>query len=454
MNKLNLQKGGETTMKKRTVQRLLAAALTLTMLGGCLGGCGKKENKEGEDGKITITVQTWNPGEGEMMDQIIAEFEKENPDIKINNVYLPYSDHMEKLKIDLASGQAADIYGMQTGAPLKEFRDFEMDLTDYADKTWGDGWEEQYLDFCNDQLDEDGKYYAMPLGMSYAGFAWADVNFLKKYGLEVPGSLDELKKCAEVLRQNNEFPLAIGAKEAWINIDTWMSIANDINAEKLYSAIEGETSFTDEELVQSFQIWQSLFQDGVFQDGALGVSVYNDIADMFREEGSIAMELDGSWVCGEYLNPDPDRQKIFNSEDSDHRAFLIDWNNDGKTCPVTATVDVSLCINKNSRHPDEAWKFIDFMLNEGQDIMINDYLGFFPVKKDMELEVKGMSENGMSNLEFIQKEANDNIAGYREMAYPELKQAIGDNLATLALGDITPEKAAEAVEAASKSQER
>ncbi len=34
----------------------------------------KKENKEGEDGKITITVQTWNPGEGEMMDQIIAEF--------------------------------------------------------------------------------------------------------------------------------------------------------------------------------------------------------------------------------------------------------------------------------------------------------------------------------------------------------------------------------------------
>ncbi len=34
-------------MKKRTVQRLLAAALTLTMLGGCLGGCGKRRIRKG-----------------------------------------------------------------------------------------------------------------------------------------------------------------------------------------------------------------------------------------------------------------------------------------------------------------------------------------------------------------------------------------------------------------------
>lgn len=169
-----------------------------------------------------------------------------------------------------------------------------MDLTSYADESWGSGWQDQFSDFCMDLLGEDGKYYGMPLGLTYAGFAWADVNTLKKYDLQVPSSLKDLTNVSKVLRENKEYPLAIGAKDAWINIDTWMSIANDINAKKLYSAIEGETPFTDAELVEAFNIWQSLFKDGIFQDGALGVNMYVDTTDLFQKEGSIPMILNGS----------------------------------------------------------------------------------------------------------------------------------------------------------------
>lgn len=68
--------------------------------------CGEEEGKTegGKDGKTTITFQTWNPGEGAAIDEVIAAFEEKNPDIKINHVYMPYSDHMQKLKVDLASG--------------------------------------------------------------------------------------------------------------------------------------------------------------------------------------------------------------------------------------------------------------------------------------------------------------------------------------------------------------
>lgn len=454
-------------MRQKVMSLVVAVGLSAALiLSGCGGnsGSGKTSSSagatddQGDKGSskepVTITFQTWNPGEGDAIHEIIAKFEKENPDIKVNFVYMPYTDHVEKLKVDLASGQAADVYGMQTGAAIKEFRDFEMDLTPYASESWGDDWEKEYLDFCTQLLNEDGKYYGLPLGLTYAGFVWADNTMMEKYNLDIPASLDELKSCTKVLRENGEFPLTIGAKDAWINIDTWMSIANDIDSEKLYSAIEGKTAFTDDDLVESLKIWQSLFTEGVVQDGAVGVGVYNDTSDMFQKEGSIPMMLNGSWTASTYMSTDPDEIKTFNGENSDHKVFLIDWNNDGKVAPITASVDVCLCMNKNTEHPKEAWKFIDFMLHEGQDTLINKYLQYCPSRSDLEVNVEGISENGSEAFDYIVEQAATNTAGYREMVYPELKQVISDNLTALALEDVTPAQAAKAMETASQAQQR
>ena len=46
------------------------------------------------------------------------------------------------------------------------------------------------------------------------------------------------------------------------------------------------------------------------------------------------------------------------------------------------------------------------------------------------------------------------MSGYREMAYAELKETISNELTELALGDVTPEEAADTIEAASQAQER
>ncbi len=413
-----------------------------------------EDSSSGSSEPVTIKFQTWNPGDGASWDELQADFEAKNPDIKIDYVYMPYSDHIEKLKVDLASGQAADVFGMQTGATIKEFRDFEMDLTSKAEESWGSDWQSGYLDFCMKLLNEDGHFYGLPLGLTYAGFAWADVNMLSKYGLSVPKSLDDLVKVSKTLRDNGQYPLAIGAKDAWINIDTWMNIANDINSEKLYSAIEGKTSFEDPDLVKSFEIWQSLFTNGVFQDGAFGVNMYSDTTDLFQKEGSIPMLLNGSWAGGVYVSGDPDEAKVFNGDGANHDVFLIDWNNDGKPAPATASVDVSLCINKDTKNADAAWRFLDYMLHDGQDILVNKYFTYCPSRTDLKLNVEGMSQDGLDNLTYICDQAENNLGGYREMAYPELKQKISDTLTALALDSTKPEEAAKDVEAASKAQAR
>ena len=403
---------------------------------------------EGDSGEKTVVkFQTWNPGTEEYVGEMIDKFEEEHPDIEVQHIYMPYTDHVEKLKVDLSAGDAADVFGVQTGAMYKEFRDFEEDLTPYLVKEYGDDWASNYNEYAMSLLKgDDGEYYAVPLGLSYAGYVWANMKYFDKYDLELPTNYDELKAVCQTFRDNGEYPLVIGAKDSWINIDTWMNIAADINTEKLYSAIEGETPFTDEDLVQSFQIWQNCFTDGVFQDGALGVGMYTDSTDMYQKEGSVPMILNGSWSLGAYMDSDEQSQEVYNGEGANHKIFLMDWNNDGKIAPVEEAVDVSLAINNQSKVKDAAWTFADFL--------INGHLQYMPARNDMELNVEGLNENGAENLEYCVEQGKDNVGGYREMAYAELKETIINELTELALGDVTPEEAAETIEAASQAQER
>ena len=411
---------------------------------------------EGDSGEKTVVkFQTWNPGDEEYTHAMLEKFEEEHPDIQIDYTFMPYTDHVEKLKVDLSAGDAADVYGVQTGAMYKEFRDFEEDLTPYMAEKYGDDWTSNFNEYAMSLLQgDDGEYYAVPLGLSYAGYVWANMKYFDKYGLELPTNYDELKEVCKTFRDNGEYPLVIGAKDSWINIDTWMNIAADINTEKLYSAIEGEIPFTDEDLVQSFQIWQNCFTDGVFQDGALGVGMYTDSTDMYQKEGSIPMILNGSWALGAYMDSDEQSQEVYNSEGANHKIFLMDWNNDGKIAPVEEAVDVSLAINNQSKVKDAAWTFVDWMIHEGADTLVNGQLQYMPARNDMELNVEGLNENGTENLEYCVEQGKNNVGGYREMAYAELKETISNELTELALGDVTPEEAAETIEAASQAQER
>ena len=437
-------------MKKKMVCILMAGVMTSLVPSQMAFA---EDSDSGE--KTVVKFQTWNPGEEEYTHEMISKFEEEHPDIEIDYTFMPYTDHVEKLKVDLSAGDAADVYGVQTGAMYKEFRDFEEDLTPYLKEKYGDDWASNYNEYAMSLLKgEDGEYYAVPLGLSYAGYVWANMKYFDKYDLELPTNYDELKEVCQTFRDNGEYPLVIGAKDSWINIDTWMNIAADINKDKLYSAIEGETPFTDEDLVQSFQIWQNCFTDGIFQDGALGVGMYTDSTDMYQKEGSVPMILNGSWALGAYMDSDEQSQEVYNSEGAAHKVFLMDWNNDGKTAPVEEAVDVSLAINNQSEVKEAAWIFVDWMIHEGADFLINGHLQYMPARNDIKLNVEGLNENGTENLEYCVEQGKDNVGGYREMAYAELKETISNELTELALGDITPEEAAETIEAASQTQER
>jgi ABC-type glycerol-3-phosphate transport system substrate-binding protein len=428
---------------------IVAAFLVFLLPLGSVYSGGAKQTEAG--GKTVITYQTWHPGP-ERIVQLEAAFEKANPDLDIEFVYVPFSDHYPKMKIDLSSGEGADVLGLEVGSPLAEFSNFLTDLTPYAEKEWGNKWPGILNSFANGQVVNNGRYSSIPLMVNYAGTLWVDRKWLAKYSLEVPKSLNDLRNAARVLRSHGDYPVAIGAKDDWINIDTWMNIANDISSQKLYSAIAGRTPFTDPALVESFKIWQQLFTEGIVQDGALGVNMYSDTTTLFETEGSIPMIFNGSWTIGAYTTPNEDVNRVFNGGAHDMVATRIDWNNDGKPAPIQASVAMVLSINKNSKIPDTAWRFIRFMLYEGQDLMVNA-LENFTSRSDFTF-TGTLSPAAAVNYHAFDEWGQNNVGGYRQNPYPELNLAIADNLKALALNQITPERAAALIETVSRSAKR
>ncbi len=425
---------------------ILAMIICLTTLSGC-------EPKE-QDGKTIITFQTWNPadyGPDSPIYKIIDSFEKENPDIEVKYVFTRSDAYQEHMRVELIGGNGPDVYGISTGSAFDTFRIFEEDLTPFCEREWGENWQDKFLDSCLDRVsDSKGKIYGLPLGQTYAGYMWADVNMLRQYGCEVPTTYQEMKKTCQTLRENGQMPLAIGAKDSWMNLDMWMSIAADCDRDALYDAIEGKASFESEPIIESFKIWQDCFTSGVFQDNAVKMPIYDTVNDMFQREGSIPMITNGSWAMNMYTVSDEKTRAVFDKEGADHDAFLIDWNDDGKVAPVTANPDVVLCMNPESTQKEAAFRFMDYLVNEGQDLLVNQYLEYMPSRADLELSVQGLGSDGKKNLDVIVENGKNNVAGSRGIKYEDLSLAVCDALKELATGKITPEEAAGQIERVSE----
>lgn len=431
---------------KRSVLYFLFLAFCL----GLLSGCGAKV----QEGKTTITFQTWNPadyGPDSPIYQIIDSFEKENPDIHVEYVFTKSVAYQEHMRVELIDGDGPDIYGISTGSAFDTFRIFEEDLTPFCEREWGEDWKEKFLDSCLDSVSgADGRIYGLPLGQTYAGYMWADVDMLKHYGCEVPTDYQDMKKTCQTLRENGQMPLAIGAKDSWMNLDMWMSIAADCDKDALYDAIEGKVSFESEPIIESFRIWQDCFVSGVFQDKAVKMPIYDTINDMFQRDGKIPMITNGSWAMNMYTLSDERTRGVVDREGADHDVFLIDWNSDGKIAPVTANPDVVLCMNPESTQKEAAFRFMDYLVNEGQDLLVNQYLEYMPSRADMELNVLRLSEDGQKNLNVIIENGKNNVAGPRGIKYEDLSLAVCNELKELAIGIITPEEAASQIERVSK----
>ncbi len=191
-------------MKKFRLFLLLLFVGVLSLVG-CTSDSGGQES---EDDKTEITYYSFSatPNYEDVLDDMVAAFEEENPDITVNTELVAYNDYFTKLQTRIAGGNAPDVFELNYETFLQ-----------YASKgTLADlsGFIDEDENFNPDQLNQeafeayqyDGKQYGMVESFSNV-LTFYNKDLFDEAGVDYPSAdwtwEDELAAAEQITDQEN-----------------------------------------------------------------------------------------------------------------------------------------------------------------------------------------------------------------------------------------------------------
>ena len=414
-----------SNMKKR-ISVIMAAAMAMSMAVTPV-------HAEDAD-QVTLSFWSWLPTT-DQSEEMIAEFEKQNPDIKIDYTRTEQSDYFEKLQVAMASGTGPDLFGLTTGTMTEQYAPFAEDMSGLGDEYWSD-WKDTISETAVEQCTtEDGTVVGMPLLVAGMTDLLYNKTLMDECGIEkVPTTYEELKDAAAKAKEKGYVCVAAGAADDWVNSDWFVQISNEFEEGAVYEAEKGERPWTDQCFVDTMTAWQNLFNDGIFEDGALGVATYPDARDQYFFARKSIFFLTGSWHLGPISPSNSEIQgtDIGNQGDTIGMCVFPSMSEDGKICG-TSGVDIMLAVNKDCKEKEAAMKFVQFMADgDGQQYWVN-YLQGAPVSKNISYTGTVDGELQQQSIDEVNSYVS-NAVGNRKLSNSEVETAIKVAMQNVAAG--------------------
>ncbi len=286
-----------TTLRKRR-WGAAAAVATLALLG--VSACSSSsDSSAGSSGSATsgdITWWGWTP-DATNAGKLIDAFNTEYPDIKVEFVSKPIDSYDSVLSPAITSKDGPDVFNVAPGSANGGVQTFEagaIDLTPAVEAALGSGWKDKLAPAGVDGLSVGDKLVGLSAGAVYSGGLWINQDIFDKYGLKPPTDLASWQSVCATLKQNNVGCFVQGVGQWAFDMDTFEAIMDNIDPGAYVKASQGQMKYTDPEFVQGMGIWKSLFDDGIMQDGAVGLQQYPDANNEFMS-GKYAMIMMGTW---------------------------------------------------------------------------------------------------------------------------------------------------------------
>ncbi len=423
-----------SNMKKR-----MAIVLAATMAMSMAAIPAQAEDSE----PVTLTFWSWLPTT-DQSEKMIAAFEEQNPDIKIDYTRTEQDDYFEKLQVAMASGTGPDLFGLTTGAMTSQYAPFAEDMSGLGDEYWSD-WKDKISETAIEQCTtEDGTVVGMPLLVAGMTDLLYNKTLMDECGIEkVPTTYEELKDAAEKAKEHGYVCVAAGAADDWVNSDWFVQISNEFEEGAVYEAEKGERPWTDQCFVDTMTAWQNLFNDGVFEEGALGVATYPDARDQYFFARKSVFFMTGSWHLGPTspTNNEIEGTEIANQNDVIGMSVFPSMTEDGTICG-TSGVDIMLAVNKDCEEKEAAMKFVEFMSNgDGQQYWVNQLQGA-PVSKEISYTGTVDGELQQQSIDEVNSYVS-NAVGSRKLSNSEVETAIQVAMQNVAAGADPAEELAE-----------
>ncbi|MEQ8677780.1 MAG: sugar ABC transporter substrate-binding protein [Aggregatilineales bacterium] len=323
-----------------------------------------------QDDVVELEFVNWIGSEeatAEDLEAMLAAFEEANPDIRVNNVPLPFPESGNQLLVRSLGGNPPDISMTHTAwvGPLIE-AGVLMDLTDVILN------QDDYFPFALESGIVDGKLNYVTWAPSPT-IVYYNINLLADAGYDSP---------PETWAEMMEMSEAVAA----LNDDTYgfvMETASAANAGfyflgnimSYYGADlfdeDGNVALDSPETVEAYTFAMDLFDRGISPTG----NVLRNTRELFSQNHA-AFYRDGEYGVGiiEALNP----EMVFGE---DFGVILLPGDEAGVPTP-TFYIEHQLAIYEGTEHVEEAARLIDFLTGPEGIAIYNDFGGFkLPVRE-------------------------------------------------------------------------
>ncbi|RXZ67975.1 extracellular solute-binding protein [Agromyces albus] len=281
-------------MARKTALAALAGGVLVTL---ALTGCGRADTAGADaeagaaidDSPATGTIDVWAMGtEGELLPDLVAEFEEQNPDVDVKVTALPWTDYAKKIETAVASGStpdatmigSSDLASFVAGGGLDPVPDGLVD-------------DSSFFAGAQSSTEIDGATYAVPWYVeTRVLFYRADL--AKAAGVAAPTTWDEFDEFTKALQGEGAewgFSAPTGAPYTWSGVLPYMWQAG---AQLTDDGLE-EFTFDTPEALEGLERYQSLFTSGVAsQNGPVNLG---EIEPRFVA-GEVGSFISGPWEMG------------------------------------------------------------------------------------------------------------------------------------------------------------
>lgn len=438
-------------MKKKLVSVLLAAGMITTLTAAC-GGAKEVEDKS-TDTSGEIVWWGWTPG-SPANEEYIAVFNESYPDIEVTWKQTTIDDYDATLKPALANGEGVDAFEASAGSGnggIEVFGGSAIDLTDALIEELGEDYADKLNTASISTMTVDGEIKGLGVGSVYAGNLWINLDLFEEYNVEIPTTYEEWKTACDIFAENGIYGFVQGAGQGAYNIDTFHAICDNVNSGIFVQAARGEAEWTDETFITALELWKQLFDDGIMQDGALGMQQYPDANNLFMSEKA-AMIMMGSWYTSNVV-PETMQAAIEAASSTEEPFTMIpidfpDIAGTGNTGALFGDLDYATAVAASSENISAATTFAVWLgaSEEGQQ-MVADSLNVVPSLKSIspnwdEVELVNEEDQASVIQEYYEKASSTEDNTRFGDINSDLNQAMQDVLAGVAEGTISAEEGA------------
>ncbi|MFS0692039.1 ABC transporter substrate-binding protein [Streptomyces nitrosporeus] len=357
----------------KTQRGRAAAAVSLTaVLALTATACGDDGTSSGSDGSGKGEITFWDNNGGPrtaIWTEIIKDFEKKYPDIKVKYVPIPIADVQSKYDTAIAGGGLPDVGGVGTAYLANMVSQEALEpLNDRIEDSALQGkLVESMVASVTSAAGRGDDMYTVPTSANN-GVLWYRTDLFEAAGLEAPTTWAKFYEAADKLTdaKNNKFGYTIRGGAG--------SIAQALDAVYGQSGITSfwdgdKTTLNDPKNVEALEKYA-----GLFKKTTPAADVNNDFTKMVAQwdTGTIGML---SHNLGSYQ----DHLKALGEEK--FAGIPAPIGDSGTRVQVSNPVD-GLGLFKSSENKDAAWKFIEFAASHESNSKWNESAGAIPANTE------------------------------------------------------------------------